>query len=82
MAATVPGLGKGLLAFSGARERKDEIVGTIAEPRKRHTMGGDSENTLRESMGIVCASQSLIGELPLYGVLGSSQHTPTRHSGK
>jgi hypothetical protein len=36
--------------FSGARERKDNLVGTIAEPRtKRRTMAAESENTLRES---------------------------------
>ena len=31
----------------GARERKNKIVETIAEPRKRHTLAGDSENSLR-----------------------------------
>jgi hypothetical protein len=35
--------------FSGARERKDNLVGTIAEPPKRRTMAAESENTLRES---------------------------------
>jgi hypothetical protein len=39
----------------GARERKDKIVGTIAEPRKKHTLAADSENTLRESMGVYFA---------------------------
>jgi hypothetical protein len=39
--------------LSGARERKDKIVGTIAEPPKRHTIAADSEDRLREAMGLV-----------------------------
>ena len=39
--------------FCGVQERKNEIVGTIAESRKRHTMEGDSEDTLGEAIGIV-----------------------------
>jgi hypothetical protein len=66
----------------GARERKDKIVGTIAEPPKRHTIAGVSENSLRKSMGIVCTSQSLIDELLRTPCLRSSQNFPSTHSGE
>jgi hypothetical protein len=36
-----------------ARERKDEIVLGQSEPRKRHTMEDDSEDSLGEVMEIV-----------------------------
>jgi hypothetical protein len=44
-------MGRHLLRGSG--EKGSDCVGTIAEPRKRHTMEGDSEDSLRESIGIV-----------------------------
>src|SRR5918995_4618413 len=54
--------------FSGARERKDNLVGTIAEPPKRRTMAAESENTLRESLRTPPRRSS-------------SQDLPSMHSG-
>jgi hypothetical protein len=46
---------RSLGCFAGLGKRKDKIVGTTAEPRNssRPTLAGDSENRLREPMGMV-----------------------------
>ena len=41
-----------------ARRAKDNVLGTIAEPRKRPSMAGESKNRLRERVGLVLTSEN------------------------